>query len=169
MSTETIKISEPSEEQVRAIYLAWLNDPAAPNEYDLIRAAYKCGAKQSIALNAPPEAPAVEAVLSDEQIDKMVDRHYRTTRHPDSYTALRATIRDCIQAALAEKAAPPVDKQEAQAKQRDASAGELPMHTALRLLAQQIKESNGLRDNMMRHHTLLFRAADAIAKENGND
>lgn len=34
--------------------------------------------------------------LTDEQIDAIVTRHFRDRRHPDSYSALRETIRDAI-------------------------------------------------------------------------
>ena len=102
MSTETIKLPHEmtdSEYLLALLDETFINVPQVRAHHQRMR---EIAAKLA-ALNAPPEAPAVEAVLSDEQIDKMVDRHYRTTRHPDSYTALRATIRDCIQAALAEK------------------------------------------------------------------
>lgn len=42
---------------------------------------------------------------------------------------------------------------------------DMPLPIALRLLAQQIKEGNGLRDNMERKHILLERAADALAQQ----
>lgn len=35
-------------------------------------------------------------VLTDDEIDDIVDRHYRQASHQDSYAALRATIRDAL-------------------------------------------------------------------------
>jgi hypothetical protein len=42
------------------------------------------------------------------------------------------------------------------------SDSSMPLPVALRLLAQQIKEGDGLRDNRMLHHRMLERAADAL-------
>lgn len=44
------------------------------------------------------ENQAPEGALTDEQIDAIVTRHFRDKRHPDSYTALRETVRDAIAA-----------------------------------------------------------------------
>ena len=35
-------------------------------------------------------------ILPDDEIDAIVTRHYRDRRHPDSYVALRETIKDAI-------------------------------------------------------------------------
>lgn len=39
--------------------------------------------------------------MTDDQIDALIDRHYRLKNHPDSYAALRATIRDALAAQVA--------------------------------------------------------------------
>lgn len=50
----------------------------------------------------------VPAPLADDQIDALVDRHFRHNNHPDSYAALRATIKDAIYAAIAAASKPAI-------------------------------------------------------------